>query len=111
MKEAPLFIHAYDLHSWLLDRFAGERAGGEVARAVLCHSRALLETLSLALSRFDTRERLVEADEHATLLRVHLRLASEKGLLEDRQLFHAVQQIRDVGRQIGGWRKKLEAVE
>ncbi len=122
MKEAPLFIRAYDLHSWLLERFdtagesgdqpvAGKGMFPELARSVLHHSSELLNAISLAVARFDRGLRLVEADEHATLLRVHLRLASEKKLLDDRQLVYATGELTDIGRQIGGWRRHLEAVE
>ena len=120
MNEAPLFVRAYDLHSWLLDRLDSPRdarpetahgLGGEVALSVLRHSRELLNAVSLVVARFDLEARLVEADEHATLLRVHLRLASEKKLLSDRQLLYANGELADIGRQIGGWRRHLGVVE
>ncbi len=111
MKEAPVFIRAYDLYSWLLDRLGQTEKQPEVRRAVLRHSRTLLDAVSLALSRFDTYIRLIEADEQATLLRVHLRLARDKDLLDDRQLVYATRELRDIGRQIGGWLRRLEAVE
>ena len=67
MKDAPLFVHAYDLHGWLLDRLDG---GGETHRVVrdtvLDHSRGLLAAVTLAVSRFDPGERLIDADEQAT---------------------------------------------
>jgi hypothetical protein len=44
------------------------------------------------------------------LLRLHLRLAAEKDLIDHRRLLHANQQMRDIGRQIGGWRKRLGGV-
>ncbi len=119
MKEAPVFIRAYDLHSWLLDRLdrADEASDDstpcfpELARCVLHHSRKLLNAVSLAVARFDRGVQLLEADEQATLLRVHLRLASEKKLLGDRQLLYATRELTDIGRQIGGWRRHLEGVE
>ncbi len=122
MKEAPLFIRAYDLHSWLLDRFdrsgeSGEESAAvqagfpELTRSVLHHSRELLNAVSLAVARFESGLRLVEADEQATLLRVHLRLASEKEMLDDRQLVYATGELTNIGRQIGGWRRHFEAVE
>lgn len=117
MKEAPLFIRAFDLHSWLLDRLDGPKASGhtsgyeQVRRSVLIESRELLHAVSLALASFDTPERLVAADGHATLLRVHLRLASEKNLLGDRQLLHANGELADIGRQIGGWQRRLRDAE
>ncbi len=108
MKQAPVFIRAYDLHLWLLDHLAGGSDLTEMRRVILHHSRILLEAVSLALSRFDTRRRIAEADERVTLLRVHLRLATERRLLNDRQLLHANKILSDIGRQIGGWRKSLE---
>lgn len=108
MREAPLFVGAYDLYSWLLERLERAAAYPELRSAVLMHSRGLLEKVTLALCRFDREERLIQADEHAALLRAHLRLAAEKGLLEDRQLLHANHLLSEVGRQIGGWRKKLD---
>ena len=106
-KEAPVFIRAYDLHIWLLDRLSGGSELNEVRRAILHHSRILLEAVTLALSRFETRRRVVEADERVTLLRVHLRLATERRLLDDRQLMYANEILSDIGRQIGGWQKRL----
>ena len=113
MSEAPLFTRAYDLHGWLLDRLEAPGDGGrpaypELRRRVIRTSAALLETVSLALAQFDVHHRLIEADEHATVLRVHLRLAAEKRLLDDRQLLHASGELADIGRQIGGWRRRLE---
>lgn len=117
MKEAPVFVRAYDLYSWLLDRFNdlevdnNESSPAAIGQSVLEQARWLLEALVLALSRFDTEHRLVKADEHAALLRLHLRLASEKKLLSDSQLAHATRELRDIGRQIGGWRKTFEPLE
>ncbi len=107
MKEAPVFIRAYDLHLWLLERLEDAGEVSEVRRAVLDHSRLLLEAVALALARFETRHRVAQADERVTLLRVHLRMASERRLLNDRQLMYANEILSDIGRQIGGWRKSL----
>lgn len=110
MKEAPLFTAAYDLHGWLLERLEPGSAYPEVRRAVLEHSRGLLEAITLALCRFEREERVTRADEHAALLRVHMRLAADKGFLDDRQLLHAMGLVSEIGRQIGGWQKKLDGV-
>ncbi len=120
MKEAPVFVRVYDLHGWLLDRLDGESGDEgaedkacfpELTRSVLDHSGRLLNAVSLAVAQFDRGLRLLEADEQATLLRVHLRLACEKKLLDDRQLLYATGELTDIGRQIGGWRRHLETVE
>jgi len=110
VKQAPLFVGAYDLHGWLLDRLERTYRYPEVSQALLHHSRGLLEALTLALSGFDREERLVEADEHAALLRAYLRLATDKGLLVDEQLLHASRLVGELGRQIGGWRRSLDGV-
>ncbi len=110
MKESPIFTRSYDLHAWLLTRFEKVERYPPVCRSVLDHSRALLEAVTMALLRFDTAEHLVEADQHVALLRVHLRLAAEKKLIDDRQLLHANDLLRDIGRQIGGWLKHLDGV-
>ncbi len=58
MKEAPVFVRAYDLHSWLLDRLDVAECGGdseneprfpELTRSVLDHSTKLLNAVSLAV--------------------------------------------------------------
>lgn len=115
MKQAPLFTAAYDLHGWLLDRLDStavypEPAYPELRRAVLEHSRGLLEAIILALGRFEREERVQEADERTALLRAHLRLAADKGLLDDRQLLYASRLAGEIGRQIGGWQKALDGV-
>jgi len=110
VKQAPLFTAAYDLYAWLLDRFETTAAYPELQWAVLEHSRGLLEAVTLALCRFEREERIIHADEHAALLRAHLRLAAEKGLLDDRQLLYATGLLAEIGRQIGGWQKALHVV-
>ena len=110
MNESPIFTRSYDLHTWLLDRFTEADRYLSIRRAVFDHSRALLEAITLALLRFDTAERLIEADQHSALLQVHLRIAAEKELIDDRQLLHANRLLRDIGRQIGGWLKHLDRV-
>ena len=109
-EEAPLFVRSYDLHSWLLDRLEQVDHHPEVRVAVLASSRSLLENVSLALSGHATATRIAEADEDLVLLRIHLRLAAEKRLIDQRRLLHANEQLRDIGRQIGGWRKRLGGV-
>lgn len=117
MNEAPIFTRTYDLHGWLLDRLDvhGEKEGQlgyPVLRlSVLDASTALLEAVSLALAHFETHDRLIDADQQAILLRIHLRLAADRELLDDRQLLYASGELADIGRQIGGWLRRLEGVD
>ena len=112
VKEAPIFTCTYDLHCWLLDRFDGDKVESHrnTRQTVLHHSRRLLESVTLAFENFDTERQLVEADQSATLLRVFLRLAAQRGLLDDRQLLFANKLLRDIGRQLGGWRKHRKSI-
>ena len=109
-EEAPLFVCAYDFYNWLLDRFEHEDRFTEVCKAVLGNSRSLLENVALALSGHSTGDRVADADEDLVRLRLHLRLAAEKHLIDHRRLLYATEQMRDIGRQIGGWRKRLGEV-
>lgn len=108
MKEAPLFVRSYDLYAWLLQRLDKHDAPSPHLRAaILGEARALLDAVVLALSRFDTTERAAVADEHAALLRVHLRMAADRGLVDTDQLLYCAGELDDIGRQLGGWRKRL----
>ena len=109
MKEAPLFVHSYDFATWVLNRLEVATHHPVLRDAILKRSLALVEAVTLALLGFQTVERARQADEATALLRLHVRLAGEKGLLDEQQYAHAVQCLADIGRQLGGWRRKLEA--
>lgn len=104
-ERAPIFTAAYRLARWTLE--ALDERPGTLAPALCRRSLALLEALALALKDRDREVRLDEADEALIQLRLSLRLAADIGLIEERQLLHALALADDVGRQLGGWFRAL----
>ena len=102
---APLFVHAFDLAAWVLGRFA-ERPDA-LSRELCAKALALLDLLTLALQDRERDLRLTDADELLVGLRLRLRLAGQLGRLDERQLMHVLGLADGVGRQIGGWQRKL----
>lgn len=88
----------------------GREARGELETTVLIEARQLLDRVTLALSGFDPPHHALRADELATLLRLHVRLLAETDLINDRQLLHVTDRLDGIGRQLGGWRKRLDSV-
>ncbi len=109
MNEAPLFSKTYDLVLWLDERVESfpknQRFG--LARRVMDDAHDALEAVTLALKGFDQLENVDRADAALALLRVHLRLATDRKLLRQRQLTFAIERIEELGRMVGGWRKRL----
>ena len=112
MKEAPLFVDAYDLTSWVLGRMAAKQEDSSaLLRARVANTCLdLLDSVTLALKGYDTHDKVERADEAVALLRVQLRLAMDLECLERRQFLHAVERLDAIGRQIGGWLKRLRSV-
>jgi hypothetical protein len=108
MKEAPLFVRGYDLYGWLLDRMESGTSYSVLRRTIVEEATRLIEAVTLALQGYDPPGRALHADEAAALLRLHLRMAEERNLLTEKQYAYAVQTLDDVGRQLGGWRKRLD---
>ena len=102
---APLFVHSFDLAAWVLERF-GE--GCDTLSRELCgKSLSLLDLVTFALQDRERDLRLIDADELLVALRLRLRIAEQLGRLDERQLMHALGLVDSVGRQIGGWQKRL----
>jgi len=104
-ERAPIFTAAYRLARWTLEVL--DESPGTLAPTLCRHALALLETLALALKGWDRDQRLEAADEQLVQLRLELRLAADTGLIEERQMIHALSLADDVGRQLGGWRRAL----
>ncbi len=100
---APVLRDASRLVEWILGRL--EADPGPLPRRLCGRALDLLEAVSLALRR-GAREDVALADDALGLVRLHLRLAGERGLLDDRQLVFALGMADEVGRQLGGWLRK-----
>lgn len=105
MKEATLHTDALDLAGWLLGRFSQpDPLSDRVCRRAL----DLTESVALALQGLDRRGSLELADQALASLRVLLRLAYGLGRLDERQVLHAHERLDGIGRQIGGWTRRLD---
>lgn len=106
VKEAPLFVQTIDLCRWLVANLAGPPV---VTERVHRHALDLLEAVAWALKGFERQEQVERADRSAAALRVHLRLAWHVGALDDARHLFLAEQLDSIGRQIGGWLKRLES--
>lgn len=102
---APLFTDCYDLSAWILGHF--NKDTGYLARTLCARSLALTDAITLALQDRDRKRRLEAADEILVELRLRLRLAGQNQQLDDRQLLFGLQCSDRIGRQIGGWLRRL----
>lgn len=108
MKEAPLHRDTLALCGVLLEEM-GERGTDALGRHLAANALHLLDDVTLAVAGDRRRDRLEDADAGLRLLRTHVRLAHELGLL-DRDLFlDLADQADRVGRQLGGWLKRVRA--
>ena len=105
---APIFTRGFDFYCWLLDRISETERSQCLGKPLIQQSRRLIEAVTLALQGFSTYENLRVADEATALLRLHLRVGENKGLLDERQYHFALDTLNDMGRQLGGWLKKWE---
>lgn len=108
MKDTPLHRDAVALAGVLLEELdAGDALRDRLARVAL----DLVEDVTLAVARNDPSrlDRLEDADSGLRLLRVHLQLGHELGLLDEGDYLDLAEQADVVGRQIGGWLKSLRS--
>ncbi len=108
MKGAPIYRDTFSLCGVLLAEVEAW-AGHEALRRRLGQvALRLLEQVTLALGdRPDREHHLRGADLELRLLRTHSGLALELGLLEEDLYLDLVEQADLVGRQVGGWLRKL----
>lgn len=115
-RDAPLYIATFDLAQWVLRRVDAEEGVPPTASRVCLSHRILaavtdlVELVSLALTFPEHRDlHLRSADETVVRLRVELRLAHGLGQLPTRSHEHACRRLAEIGRMIGGWRKRVSA--
>lgn len=104
MREAPLQVEALRLNQWLLQHFHHDSS---LDRRILARSLDLLEHLTHALNGMDRALALEEADRCLASLRALLRLAHEVDRLTDRQVLHVHGELEPIGKQLGGWMRRL----
>ena len=111
MKESPIFARTYDLLLWLIPqtlKFPREHrftTAQRVQDVALDFQERIVEA---ALSDVQHRDdHLTRADVDLTKLRFYLRLCKDLQLLSLGQYEHVSRMVVEIGRLLGGWRKKL----
>lgn len=105
-NHAPVFVDTFRLCNWLLGRL--EKHPAPLPRALCSNALRLLEYVALAIKHRDLDTRLEQADERLIVLRLQIRLAEERSYLSQDQTLFALDCADQIGRQIGGWMRKLE---
>ncbi len=111
MKESPIFARTYDLLLWLIPqtlKFPREHRF-TMAQRVQDVALDFQERIIEAALSDDQREddHLARADVALTKLRFYLRLCKDLQLLSLGQYEHVSRMVVEVGKLLGGWRKKL----
>jgi hypothetical protein len=105
---APIYRDTLVLCAGLLEETERGAHQSLLRRRIATGALRLLDHLSLALAGFDRRERLAAADAELQTLRSQLLLGMELEVIGESALLAFAERAEAVGRQIGGWRKKLE---
>ncbi len=104
-RDAPLYVACHDLVVWTAQACGPDVVGLRVTDCAC----TLLESVSLALTFPAGRAlHLRDADRAVVRTRVLLRVAADTGVLGPRRARFALGQLVDIGRMIGGWRKRVE---
>lgn len=105
---APIYTDTFKLCQWLLDHF--DNTPHVLAQRITICALDLLQAITLALKGRRREDQVDIADENLIILRTHIRLAQACGLLSESQMIHVLQQANLIGRQLGGWIKRLETI-
>lgn len=112
-SQSPIFTKTYDFLLWLIpatlkfpksQRFLlAERLG----KMALEFYDLILDAVQQPIHQ---QQRLNEADRLLTKIRLYLRLSYDLQCLSQRQFEHAARSADELGRLIGGWKKRRQSV-
>lgn len=105
---APLLVDTAALCAWLLARLGDDTR--ELPRIVCHQAWTLHESIVLALKNRRREHHVENADETLITLRAAVRMACEADYLTRDQLMYAMEQADKIGRQLGGWLRRLGPV-
>jgi hypothetical protein len=107
MKGSPIYQDTMALCVVLIEEIETVRTCQPLCHRLTTGALRLVDHITLALSGFERQERLQDADAELLTLRTHLHLALELNILSEDEFLNLVEQADLVGRQIGGWLKKM----
>jgi len=108
MKKTPLYRDTFALCGVLLDTLESGWSHAPLRRRLIAGALHLLDLVTLAIHDFGTRDRLAGADAELCTLRSHLSMAFELRIVDEESYLAFSAQADTIGRQIGGWLKKLD---
>lgn len=112
MQESPLFTKTFDFLAWLLpaaQKFPREQRF-VLAQRMQGSAFNFYEAITAASLSRNTPLYLEQADIELQRLRLYLRLARRLQFFSDGQYHHAAVMVEEMGRLLGGWRKKESSV-
>lgn len=108
MKASPIFTRSYDFLQWLIPatvKFPRQHRF-VLAQQLQQQAFALESALVQAGQGNDVNAALQKADHALSLLRTYLRLAQDLNLLQRSRYEHGARMLDEIGRLLGGWKKK-----
>jgi len=111
MQESPIFSKTFDLLAWLIpatmkfpksQRFV-------LAQRVQAAAFNFYEAITAAGVTKNNARYLEQADIELQRLRLYLRLSHQLAFLSLGQYEHVSRLVVEIGKLLGGWRKKLSA--
>ena len=108
-KEAPIYVATHDMLAWLVPHLEGWPRPQRflLARQVL-NSATSFYRLLLRARKVQGAARaavLLDADTELETLKALLRLGQERRYMSLRQYEHISGLLRNIGQQLGGWRR------
>ncbi|HPM82813.1 MAG TPA: diversity-generating retroelement protein Avd [Candidatus Anammoximicrobium sp.] len=110
-QELTIVTHAYDLRLWTLrhtEKFPRSQRH-ELGRRIETKMHELFDLLIEAKFTSQKAEFLRQAALRVEDLRFLFRTAKDLHLLSVKSQGYAVERLQEIGRQLGGWRRKVEA--
>ena len=108
-QQSPLFVKTYDFLLWLIPltlKFPKSQRfllAERLSKMALDFYDTILEAV-MDPARQD--ERLDEADKMLTKIRLYVRLSYDLKCINQKKFEHAARLIDEIGRLIGGWKRK-----
>lgn len=108
MTQSPIFSKTYDFVAWLIPQtIKFPRQQRFVMAAALQQEALRFQSLLIEAAHQDNPlSRLDAADAELDKMRTHLRLSRDLELLGVGQYEHAARMLVEIGKLLGGWKKK-----
>ena len=104
-REAPIFADSLCVAEWILHHTNEHQDA--LSLTMSASAIQLVELVALALSGREKLERLHAIDDLLIRLRMHTRLAISLQRFNDRQALYLINQLDQIGQQLGGWLRRM----